>query len=82
VANVPEIMVTIGPTLEKPDDLRRAIDAGARWFRLPCGYRQRPHLANAQCVRGRLGSERTQSMGLAAWGALCYGIPGTQYSIW
>jgi pyruvate kinase len=44
-------MATIGPTLEKPEDLRRAIEAGARWFRLPCGYRQRPHLANAQAVR-------------------------------
>jgi pyruvate kinase/thymidylate kinase len=48
---VPEIMATIGPTLEKPEDLRRAIEAGARWFRLPCGYRQRPHLENARCVR-------------------------------
>lgn len=48
---VPEIMVTIGPTLEKPEDLRRAVEAGTRWFRLPCGYRQRPHLQNAQCVR-------------------------------
>jgi pyruvate kinase len=51
VANSPEIIVTIGPTLEKPADLRRAIEAGARWFRLPCGYRQRPHLENARCVR-------------------------------
>ncbi len=48
---VPEIMATIGPTLEKPDDLRRAVAAGARWFRLPCGYRQRPHLENARDVR-------------------------------
>ena len=47
----PEIMATIGPTLEKPEDLRRAVEAGARWFRLPCGYRQRPHLLNAQAVR-------------------------------
>lgn len=44
-------MATLGPTLEKVEDLRRAIDAGARWFRLPCGYRQRPHIANAQAVR-------------------------------
>jgi len=48
---VPEIMATIGPTLEKPDDLRKAVEAGARWFRLPCGYRQRPHLENARDVR-------------------------------
>ncbi len=48
---VPEIMATIGPTLEKPEDLRRAVEAGARWFRLPCGYRQRPHVANARDIR-------------------------------
>ncbi len=48
---VPEIMATIGPTLEKPEDLCRAIEAGARWFRLPCGYRQRPHLENARAIR-------------------------------
>ena len=48
---VPDVMATIGPTLEKPADLRRAIEAGARWFRLPCGYRQRPHLENARAVR-------------------------------
>ena len=48
---VPEIMATIGPTLEKPEDLRRAVEAGARWFRLPCGYRQRSHLENARDVR-------------------------------
>jgi pyruvate kinase/thymidylate kinase len=48
---VPEIMVTIGPTLETPEDILRAIEAGARWFRLPCGYRQRPHAQNAQCIR-------------------------------
>jgi len=55
---VPDVMATIGPTLEKPVDLRRAIQAGARWFRFPCGYRQRPHLENARAVRaagGRLG---------------------------
>lgn len=44
-------MATIGPTLEKPEDLRRAIQAGASWFRLPCGYRQRPHVNNAIDVR-------------------------------
>jgi pyruvate kinase len=44
-------MATIGPTLEKPIDLRRAIKAGARWFRFPCGYRQRPHVDNARSVR-------------------------------
>ncbi|MGO9113531.1 MAG: pyruvate kinase [Thermoguttaceae bacterium] len=48
---VPEIMATIGPTLEKIEDLRRAVEAGARWFRLPCGYRQRPHLENARDIR-------------------------------
>jgi pyruvate kinase/thymidylate kinase len=48
---VPEIMATIGPTLETPEDMLRAIEAGARWFRLPCGYRQRPHVQNAQCIR-------------------------------
>jgi pyruvate kinase len=44
-------MATIGPTLEKLEDLKRAIEAGAVWFRLPCGYRQRPHLDNARTVR-------------------------------
>jgi len=48
---VPEIMATIGPTLEVQEDLRSAIEAGAAWFRLPCGYRQRPHLDNARAVR-------------------------------
>ena len=48
---VPEIMATIGPTLEKLEDLRRAIEAGARWVRLPCGYRQRPHVENARAAR-------------------------------
>jgi pyruvate kinase/thymidylate kinase len=48
---VPEIMVTIGPTLETLEDIRRAVEAGARWFRLPCGYRQRPHVQNAQDIR-------------------------------
>jgi pyruvate kinase len=32
------------------EDLRQAIQAGASWFRLPCGYRQRPHLENARAV--------------------------------
>jgi pyruvate kinase len=44
-------MATVGPTLEKPEDLRGAIEAGARWFRLPCGYRQRPHLENSRAIR-------------------------------
>ncbi len=48
---VPEIMATIGPTLERPEDLRRAVEAGVRWFRLPCGYRQRPHVQNARDIR-------------------------------
>jgi pyruvate kinase len=47
---VPAIMATVGPTLESTRDLRRAIEAGARWFRLPCGYRQRPHVENARAV--------------------------------
>jgi pyruvate kinase len=48
---VPEIMATIGPTLEKQEDLRQAIEAGVRWVRLPCGYRQRPHVENARAAR-------------------------------
>lgn len=44
-------MATIGPTLEKAEDLQSAIQAGARWFRLPCGYRQRPHVDNSQSIR-------------------------------
>jgi pyruvate kinase len=48
---VPEIMATLGPTLEKQEDLRQAIQAGVRWVRLPCGYRQRPHVENARAAR-------------------------------
>ena len=48
---VPEIMATLGPTLEKQEDLRQAIEAGVRWVRLPCGYRERPHLENARAAR-------------------------------
>jgi pyruvate kinase len=48
---VPEIMATLGPTLEKQEDLRQAIEAGVRWVRLPCGYRQRPHVENARAAR-------------------------------
>jgi pyruvate kinase len=48
---VPEIMATIGPTLEKQEDLRQAIEDGVRWIRLPCGYRQRPHVENARTAR-------------------------------
>jgi pyruvate kinase len=48
---VPEIMATVGPTLEKPEDLVLAIETGARWFRFPCGYRQRPHVENVRSVR-------------------------------
>jgi len=44
-------MATLGPTLEKEEDLRQAILAGVRWVRLPCGYRQRPHVANARAAR-------------------------------
>jgi pyruvate kinase len=52
-------MATIGPTLEKPEDLTRAIQAGARWFRLPCGYRQRPHLQNSLAIRAA--SEKSET---------------------
>jgi pyruvate kinase len=48
---VPEIMATVGPTMEKQEDLRLAIEAGVRWVRLPCGYRQRPHVENARIAR-------------------------------
>jgi pyruvate kinase len=48
---VPEIMATLGPTLEKEQDLCKAIEAGVRWVRLPCGYRQRPHVENARTAR-------------------------------
>ena len=48
---VPEIMATLGPTLEKSEDLFRALEAGVRWVRLPCGFRQRPHLDNARAAR-------------------------------
>jgi pyruvate kinase len=44
-------MATVGPTLEKLGDLQSAILVGARWFRLPCGYRQRPHLDNGQAIQ-------------------------------
>jgi pyruvate kinase len=44
-------MATVGPTLEKQEDLRQAIEAGVRWVRLPCGYRQRPHVENARAAR-------------------------------
>ena len=54
----PEIMATLGPTLEKTEDLQKAIHAGARWFRLPCGYRQRPHLENSRSIRAA--SEATE----------------------
>lgn len=47
----PEIMATLGPTLEKEEDVVQAIGAGARWIRLHCGYRQRPHVENARLVR-------------------------------
>jgi pyruvate kinase len=44
-------MATLGPTLEKQEDLRQAIEDGVRWVRLPCGYRQRPHVENARAAR-------------------------------
>jgi pyruvate kinase len=44
-------MATLGPTLEKEQDVRQAIEAGVRWVRLPCGYRQRPHVENARAAR-------------------------------
>jgi pyruvate kinase len=54
---VPEIMATLGPTMEKQEDLCQAIEAGVRWVRLPCGYRQRPHVENARTARAA--AERT-----------------------
>jgi pyruvate kinase len=44
-------MATLGPTLEKQEDLCQAIQAGVRWVRLPCGYRHRPHVENARTAR-------------------------------
>jgi pyruvate kinase len=44
-------MATLGPTLEKQEDLRQAIEAGVRWIRLPCGYRQRPHVHNTRTAQ-------------------------------
>ena len=58
--STPEIMATVGPTLEKIDHLRTAIEAGARWFRLPCGYRQRPHVENARAVLAAASAAGTQ----------------------
>ncbi|MGO8701509.1 MAG: pyruvate kinase [Limisphaerales bacterium] len=52
---VPEIMATLGPTLEKEEDVVQAIAAGARWIRLHCGYRQRPHVDNGRLVRAAAG---------------------------
>jgi pyruvate kinase len=49
--NVPSVMATVGPTLEKAEDLQLAIKAGAGWLRLPCGYRQRPHIQNSRAIR-------------------------------
>lgn len=46
-----EVMATIGPTLETAQDIAAAIDAGASWFRLPTGYRDRDHVAHALLVR-------------------------------
>ena len=43
-------MATLGPTLEKQEDIHHAIKAGVRWVRLHCGYRQRTHVKNAQTV--------------------------------
>jgi pyruvate kinase len=44
-------MATLGPTLEKEEDVVQAIAAGARWIRLHCGYRQRPHVDNGRLAR-------------------------------
>ena len=53
---VPEVMATVGPTMEKEKDLRQAIQMGASWFRLPCGYRQRAACGKrACCARGLRG---------------------------
>ncbi len=48
-----------GSDARDPNDLRLAIEAGARWFRLPCGYRQRPHVQNSRAVRQAAREERT-----------------------
>jgi pyruvate kinase len=48
-------MATLGPTLEKQEDLCQAIEAGVRWIRLPCGYRQRPHVENARAAQAAAG---------------------------
>jgi len=44
-------MATLGPTLEKEEDIIQAVVAGARWIRLHCGYRQRPQVENGRLVR-------------------------------
>jgi pyruvate kinase len=51
-ATATEVMATVGPTLETAEDLLRAAEAGARWFRLPLGYRQRAHRTHARVVAG------------------------------
>ena len=55
-----EIMATIGPTLETAQDIAAAIDAGAGWFRLPTGYRDRDHVAHALLVRDVAGHKGTE----------------------
>ena len=45
------VMATIGPTLETAEDISSAIEAGARWFRFPTGYRNRDHVGQALLVR-------------------------------
>jgi len=46
-----DVMATIGPTLESEEAIAEAIDAGARWFRFPTGYRNRDHVSHALLVR-------------------------------
>jgi len=44
-------VASIGPTLENKEIIHKAIQAGAKWFRLPFGYRHRAHLEHAQLIR-------------------------------
>ena len=54
------VMATIGPTLETQEDINRAIDAGAHWFRLPIGYRFRDHVSHAQLVKNAANGRQVQ----------------------
>ena len=49
--NPPIIIATIGPTLEKPEDINRAVKAGVQIFRLPLGYRSRNHIEHIKIIQ-------------------------------